>query len=289
MPPTFLLYIALVFYLFIAGASILIFIPILLIRAKRLFAKKVLITVLISLPCLITVGILLGLLFLLPALLFSWLANNNYISQSPGIILIIAGLLLFGTLVVVCSLYIWYFFSQIIYKLLENKPVFDFLDSNKVFQYLQPRFKLTGTYFQKNGIIKIICMLIIVPICAIIGACAYEEFSGLTFAKPTQLELVGKYHISEATVRNFDKSTFNKFKLEFKRDSTFELTPTPNIEVCSKGKYKVDYQFYYNEISLECENMGKSAHIDRHYGYYRIEFIIGDPDSGESIFFEKNK
>jgi hypothetical protein len=79
------------------------------------------------------------------------------------------------------------------------------------------------------------------------------------------------------------------FVLLVKRDSTFELTPVPYIDVCNKGKYTVDYAFDYNEISLMCGNGTRPAHIDRHFNYYRIEFIIGDPDSGESIYFEKDK
>ena len=269
--------------------SLVIFGPMFLIRSKRLLSKKVLITVLISLPCLITVAILFGIIFLLPALLFSWLTDNNYITQTPGTILVIAGLLLFISLVAVCSLYLWYFLSRVIFKLLENKPVSEFLDKSKVFKYLQSYLNFKGNFFRKNPIIKIVTILVSVPVGAVICACIYQEFSSLTYDKPTQLELVGKYHVSKVTVGNFDGSTFNKFKLEFKRDSTFELTPTPNIDVCNKGKYSVDYQFDYNEISFTCNNTITSAHIDRHYGYYRIEFIIGDPDSGESIYFERDK
>jgi len=286
MAPTFLPFLAFMLYIAITGVCLVVFAPMLLIQSKKLLAKKVLITVLISFPCLMTVGILFGIIFLLPALLVSWLSNNNYISQTLGTILAVAGLLLFAVLVAICFLYLWCFLSRIIYKQLEKKPISEFLEKNK---FLKSYSKLKVNFFQKNAILKIVLILIGIPISAIICICIYEGITGLTFAKPTQLELVGKYHISQATVRNLSASTFNKYKLEFNRDSTFELTPTPNIDICDKGKYEVDYQFDYNEISFRCNNGIMPAHIDRHYGYYRIEFIIGDPDSGESIYFEKDK
>lgn len=289
MAPTFLPFLALLLYMAIVVVSLVIFVPMLLIQSKRLLAKKVLITVLISLPCLIVVGILFAIIFFLPALFVSWLTDNNYISQTPGTILIVSVLLLLLILVASCSLYLWYFLSQVIYKQLEMKPVSEFLQKNKLFRFLQSYLKFKVSFFEKNAILKIALVLIGIPVTAIIGVCIYEEVTSLTFAKPTQSDLVGKYHISKATVRNFSASAFNKYKLEFKRDSTFELTPTPNIDVCDSGKYEVDYQFEYNEISFRCNNTVTPAHIDRHFGYYRIEFIVGDPDSGESIYFEKDK
>jgi len=289
MAPTFLPFLAFIFYIGVTAITIAVFAPMLFINSTRLLAKKILITILIFFPCLITVAILIGLLFLLPALLFSWLADNNYIGQTPGTVLTIIGLFLFISIVAACSLYAWYFFSRIIYKLLEKRPVAEFLDNSKVFRYLQRYLKFNSAFFQKNGIIKILGVLIGFPIGALICGCLYFGVSSLIDEKPTQQELAGKYHISKITVANFDKSVMNKFKLEFRPDGTFELTSTPNIDVCNKGKYNVDYQFDYNEISFNCNSATTTAHIDRHWGYYRIEFIIGDPDSGESIFFEKDK
>jgi hypothetical protein len=107
--------------------------------------------------------------------------------------------------------------------------------------------------------------------------------------KSSQQELVGKYHISKVTVHDFQSTAVNTFKLEFKHNSTFGLTPTPYIHVCDKEKFSVDYRFENNELTVMCSNETSIAHIDLHLGYYPIEFIIGGSDSGESIFFEKDK
>lgn len=290
MPPTFLPFLAFLFYIWVSGVTLVIFLPVLLVKSKRLLAKKIIITVLISLPCLISTGILIAIIFSLPALLFSWLANNNYISRAFGTPLLIAGLLFFLSLVAVCSLYIWYFLSKIIYKLLEKKPITEFLDNNKVFKFLQPYIgKSILNFFKRNGIVKIAAVLISIQVAAILIVCIYEGFANLTFAKPTKAELVGTYHVSKETVERLDPSTYHQYRLEFKKNGTFELTPLRDVDVCSNGKYALDYNDDYNELTFYCGKSLTSAHIDRHFGFYRIEFIIGDPDSGESIYFEKDK
>jgi len=145
MPPTFLIFLGLIAYLGLTALTCLIFIPMLFFDNKRLFAKKVIATVLISFPCLIVAGLFFTIIFILPALLFSWLANSSYISRTPGIFLAIIGLIIFGGLVAVSALYLWYFVSKLIYQRLDNKPIQDFLDHDKVFKFLRPyliKFKL---------------------------------------------------------------------------------------------------------------------------------------------------
>ncbi len=70
--------------------------------------------------------------------LFFWIANNNYIPRTPGIILTIVGLLIFVSTIAVCSLYLWYFTSNIIYKKLDQKPISEFLNKDKIYIYLKP-------------------------------------------------------------------------------------------------------------------------------------------------------
>jgi hypothetical protein len=290
MPPTFLPFLAFMFYVFGSGVTLVIFLPVLFFKSKRLLAKKIIITVLISFPCLVNTGILIAIIFLLPALLFSWLANHNYISQTFGTPLLIAGLLFSFSLVAVCSLYIWYFLSKIIYKLLEKRPITEFLDNDKVFRFLQPYIgRSIIKFFKGNGIVKIAAILICIPVASILMVCIYEGFGNLAFAKPTKVELVGTYHISKGTVEGLDPSTYHQYRLEFKKDGTFELTSLQKVDVCSNGKYALDYDDRFNELTFYCGKSSTSAHIDRHLGFYRIEFIIGDPDSGESIYFEKDK
>ena len=90
--------------------------------------------------------------FLIPALVFGWLANGGYLPRTPGIVLGIIGLLTFAGSVATSSLYLWYFISKIIYHRLEKKPVADFLDNDKVFKFLRPyliKFKLYS-FFRQN-------------------------------------------------------------------------------------------------------------------------------------------
>lgn len=216
-------------------------------------------------------------------------ADNNHLQPATGTIITISALLLFIILTATCALYLWYFLSRVIYKLIDNKPVSDFTDQNKVYKRLPSYLKPSNNFFIKNGIIKIVIILIAIPLTTALCLGIYDGFCSLTYDKPNQLDFVGKYHISKVTAQSPEKSDNGKFTLEFKRDGTFELTPLPGVEICDKGKYSVDYTFDDNEISFMCSGFITTAHIDRHYNYYRIEFIIGDPDSGESIYFEKDK
>ncbi len=112
-------------------------------------------------------------------------------------------------------------------------------------------------------------------------------FSELFTSKPQIKDLKGTYHIVKVTGINFDKNTYDKYKLQFFENGSFALTTTPYIDICQNGKYSIDYEFDNNELSFDCTNLVTFAHIDRGFGNYRIEFVIGDPDSGESIYFEK--
>ena len=138
MPPTFFIVLGLIAYFGLTAVTCIIFVPMLFFDRKRLFAKKVLATVLISFPCLIVMGLVFAIIFILPALLFSWLANNGYISRTTGIILAVTGLIIFASSVATSALYLWYFVSKLIYQRLDKKPLQDFLDSDKVFKFLRP-------------------------------------------------------------------------------------------------------------------------------------------------------
>jgi hypothetical protein len=130
-----------------------------------------------------------------------------------------------------------------------------------------------------------------IPIGIAINIILYGLIFRIFAAKPNQKDLVGVYHIVETTNIDFDVKTYNQYRLEFNSDSSFILSDTPYLELCDSGKYEVDYTFDGNEINLNCynDNVFRCAHIDRHFGSYRIEFVIGDPDSGESIYFKKDR
>jgi len=138
MPPTFLIFLGLIVYLGLTMVTLVVFVPMLFINSKRLLAKKVIASVVISYPCLIVMGIIWTIIFVIPALTFSWLANAGYISKTPGIILAIIGLLIFAGLIAISSLYLWYIASRIIYYRLDKKLINDFLEKDQVFKYLKP-------------------------------------------------------------------------------------------------------------------------------------------------------
>ncbi|NEN23212.1 hypothetical protein G3O08_06830 [Cryomorpha ignava] len=140
MPPTFLILLGLIIYIGLASVTLVVFAPMLLIDSKKLLAKKVILTVLISFPCLLVMGLLCVIIFLIPALVFFWLANGGYIPKTPIIILGIIGALVFVSSVATTSLYLWFFMSKIIFKRLDNKPVSEFLDNDKVFKFLREYF-----------------------------------------------------------------------------------------------------------------------------------------------------
>ena len=145
MPPTFFLFIVFVIYFWLSLVTLVIFLPMLLIDSKKIFAKKVIATVLISFPCLIVAGIFWVVILLIPALIFAWVLNHDYISETAELTLAIIGFLTFLAIVSASALYVWYFTSKIIYQKIDYKPVSDFLNNDKAYKIFRPyliRFKL---------------------------------------------------------------------------------------------------------------------------------------------------
>ena len=140
----------------------------------------------------------------------------------------------------------------------------------------------TQKYFIKKGLIicSIAIGLVVIPL---VFTSIFNSFK----YKPTSIDLVGEYQITEVTNLDFDKATYNQYKLVLKSDSTFTLTPTPNIEVCESGTYELDYSNEGNELSYRCGKGNVAGQIDKRFKDFRIEFIVGDPDSRQSIFFGK--
>lgn len=105
--------------------------------------------------------------------------------------------------------------------------------------------------------------------------------------KPTSTDLVGTYYVTKATNLGINSSDYDRYSLNINPDGTFKMSKVPHIDLCESGEYKVDYENSHNELSIYCPNLITSAHIDQGLFGFRLQFIIGDPDSGESIFFEK--
>ncbi|PAW93104.1 hypothetical protein CKK33_06200 [Mucilaginibacter sp. MD40] len=105
-------------------------------KIEKKLAKKIIFTVATSFPCLLAAMVTMSVLFLVPGILIFWIANN-YLPDMPKLILTILGLFLFVTIIAVCSLYLWYFVSNIVYKRVDNKPLSEFLEKDKVYKYLK--------------------------------------------------------------------------------------------------------------------------------------------------------
>ena len=138
MAAPFLIFLGLIAYLGLIVLSSIVFVPMLFIDSMKLLAKKALATVLISFPCLIAVGIFWLIIFSVPAIVFSGLAYSGFIPRTLGIIMAIAGLLLFSIVVATSALYLWYFMCKIIYQRIYKKPFKEVFDNDSVFKFLSP-------------------------------------------------------------------------------------------------------------------------------------------------------
>jgi energy-coupling factor transporter transmembrane protein EcfT len=136
----------------------------------------------------------------------------------------------------------------------------------------------------ENKISKIGLKIVLIPITIIATILVYGLIREVFTSKPNKKDLVGKYEMSNSSFIDNRKENYN---LEFFENGNFKISKTPYIDLCENGIYDVDYEFEDNEVSLKCGNGYSTARIDREFGNYKIEFIIGDPDSGESIYFEK--
>lgn len=137
MPPTFLLILGFLLYVVGSAVSIVVFAPMLLIRSKRTLAQKVLATALISFPCLVVVLIVAGLIFLIPGLCYYWLSTKHYLPETVGVILGLIGLAAFGGIVMITSLYLWYFASKVIYQRIDGKPISEFMNKDKAYKFVR--------------------------------------------------------------------------------------------------------------------------------------------------------
>jgi len=140
---------------------------------------------------------------------------------------------------------------------------------------------------QPNWMTRLGMVLAGTPLGAFLLVLAFSAITELFTAKPTAQELAGVYHIAKITGIELNPEIQNTSTLQFFEDGTFTLSPTPYLDVCTTGTYTVDYGSTYNELSFRCEGIIYSAHIVREFQGVQIEFIIGDPDSGNGIFFER--
>jgi len=136
MPATFLIFLALLLYIILLGLALLIYTPMLFIKSKKLMAKKVIATVVVSFPCLVIALLLVGMLCAAPGLLLIWLASVEYISGIFVPLIFLTGILFFIIIVIPLALYLWYFVCKILYLKIDNKSVAEFINNDKVFNFV---------------------------------------------------------------------------------------------------------------------------------------------------------
>ncbi len=107
--------------------------------------------------------------------------------------------------------------------------------------------------------------------------------------KPNKNDIIGKYEISEASNVGIDKNEFKNYNLELKKNGEFQISNIPNLYICENGTYKFHNTENESEINFDGCNANNSANIVSSLNSFKIEFIIGDPDSGESIYFKKTE
>jgi hypothetical protein len=136
---------------------------------------------------------------------------------------------------------------------------------------------IIGKIRKKKRMANIGIKILIIPIIVIAVILVYRFTWEIFASKPDEKDLVGKYVSTEN----------ESYELEFLENGNFELSNIPEIDLCETGKYRLDSN--KDEIMFDCDSVSNYAKIDRGFGNYKIQFIIGDPDGGENIYFEKIK
>jgi hypothetical protein len=132
-----------------------------------------------------------------------------------------------------------------------------------------------GKFKQRDKLSNLGLKILLIPIIVVVALFIYAIGFEILTTKPNLEELAGKYVSSE------------NYKLKLLSNGNFEMDNIPEIDLCENGKFRFDEED--DEIWFNCDSISSSAKIDRRIGNYKIEFIIGDPDSGESVYFEKIK
>src|SRR5580658_3005150 len=94
---------------------------------------------------------------------------------------------------------------------------------------------------QKKKIYRWSLVISVIPICIAVLYFLYTSAAELILSKPNKTELAGTYHITEVTIDNFDNRNLKKYHLAFNSDGTYTITKIPEIGLCEKGTYDVNY------------------------------------------------
>lgn len=107
--------------------------------------------------------------------------------------------------------------------------------------------------------------------------------------QPNKNDVVGKYEISKVSNIEIENNDFEKYSLELKENREFYFKHKPEIEICENGTYKLTKSQSETNIVFQCGYSDNTAIIVNSLSSFEIEFIIGDPDNGQSISYKKVK
>jgi hypothetical protein len=105
--------------------------------------------------------------------------------------------------------------------------------------------------------------------------------------KPNEQDVIGSYEISEASNVGIEKKEFPQYNLELRKNGEFYFNNMPDIDICATGRYTIYDAEDGTGIRFDCLGNNGSAEIVSSLRSFKIEFNIGDPDSGERICYKK--
>jgi hypothetical protein len=139
------------------------------------------------------------------------------------------------------------------------------------------------------------------------SACRVPSLDELnqTRKEPNKSDLLGTWVLGKSSLRSMQSEggydVSNRPKLILKADDTFELVNMPDWWNKGLGKSNKAFQDYsggwglskygntgFWTVYLRFSSQTRSANLLGQNPPYRMEFIIGDPDSNVSMIFEKS-
>lgn len=101
----------------------------------------------------------------------------------------------------------------------------------------------------------------------------------------TDGNIVGTYKVSKSST--IDVSDLEKIRLRLDSKGNFYLNDRiPKVNICQKGKFEFSPEIEeINAMSFSCGDTISVQGIKRNFTNFEIEFMIGDPDSNETIYF----
>ena len=82
-------------------------------------------------------------------------------------------------------------------------------------------------------------------------------------------------------------STDGSHHLELLKNGYFSLSNGHDLDLCKTGKYSLDLNS--NKILFNCESSSANADIISGFNNFQIHISVGDPDSGNDVYFKKVK